>query len=67
MDALCPRLLDGASARFTARDMTIIASPQDRPEWGSSLRTAHPPADPGRHTGGPPALLIRPTKAGRGP
>ncbi|MET7761271.1 VOC family protein [Streptomyces sp. NPDC005355] len=33
--------VDDATARLAIHRATIVADPQDRPEWGPSLRTAH--------------------------
>ncbi|AEW96944.1 MULTISPECIES: glyoxalase/bleomycin resistance/extradiol dioxygenase family protein [Streptomycetaceae] len=32
---------DDAAARLAAHGATVVAAPQDRPEWGPGLRTAH--------------------------
>ena len=33
--------VDDATPRFAAHGAKIVADPQDRPEWGPNLRTAH--------------------------
>jgi predicted enzyme related to lactoylglutathione lyase len=32
---------DDAAARLAAHGATVVAAPQDRPEWGPGLRSAH--------------------------